>query len=184
MVTICEIGRDGFWTGRHLDVTERDGCPPGWVWAEVPQPPAGEVARWQGAWVYVPADEAELVQLAGWKVDKIAALAAKRYAVETAGLDVAGSRISTDRDSQAMINGAFTRAKDKQELGLDGDLIQFKGLSGWVELDIPTILAIGRAVGDFVQACFAREGTLAALVEAAESQADLDAIDIGAGWPA
>lgn len=107
----------------------------------------------------------------------------KRYVRETGGISLGGMTVATDRESQALITGAFTRAKDKLEIGQPDDLIDFRGLSGWVQLDIPTVLLIGRAVGDHVQACFANERVLHDALDAAADDTELEAIDMEAGWP-
>lgn len=56
-------------------------------------------------------------------------------------------------ESQAMINGAYNLAKDDPEA-----VIRFKSPAEFVTLDAGTMIAIGRAMGRHVQACFALEG--------------------------
>jgi len=53
---------------------------------------------------------------------------------------------------------------------------RWKTESGFVELTAPQILAIADAVRAHVQACFDREAELLPLIEAAESQEELNAI--------
>ena len=139
---------------------------PGWVWD-------GEALSPHPQWASFDERKSQLRD----------ALATRRWEAETAGIMVGGGAIATDRESQAMITGAFTRAQDKLAQGQTEDMIWFKGMAGWVELDIPTTMAIGRAVGDHVQACFAHEHALDTQIEAATDDAALDAIDIETGWP-
>lgn len=110
------------------------------------------------------------------KGELLAHAAAKRYDVETGGVVVGGSRIATDRASQAMVSGAFTMAKDNPEA-----VFEFKAEAGFVTLDAETMIAVGRAVGAHVQAAFAIEATLAAAI-AAGGVTTPEEID-GADWP-
>lgn len=98
--------------------------------------------------------------------------AARRYAVETAGITVAGMAIRTDRDSQAMISGAFNLAQAKPEAK-----VLFKGANGFVPLDAAAIQIVATAVGEHVQACFAKEAEVAAAIGAGTvaSKAAVDA---------
>lgn len=188
MITYYLLDRHGNLMG---DVVQEPWRPaPKGRWTRVEPPPAdGASLVWTGAqWLLrnepvteaLP-DPADL--LAARKAEMKSALAQRRWEAETAGITVGGGAIATDRESQAMITGAFTRAQDKLAQGQTEDTIWFKGVGGWVQLDIPTTMAIGRAVGDHVQACFAHERDLDALIDAAEDDAALDAIDIEAGWP-
>lgn len=78
--------------------------------------------------------------------------AARRFAVETGGIAVAGAAVRTDRESQALINGARALAEAEP-----AELIEFKGEFGWVTLDSGAMIAIARAVGAHVRACFRKE---------------------------
>ncbi len=106
----------------------------------------------------------------------IAYAAAKRFAIETGGITVNGALVDTSRDSQNMINGAYNYAKANPDKA-----ISFKGSSGWVNMTADEAIAVGEAVGDHVQACFAAEGTIAAAIAAGKikDQASIDA----AAWP-
>ena len=174
---------DGFgnYTGAHQHVS---GAPVPPRKTTVPPPSAGpeEYLVWMGG-AWDRRSEPARASLDERKTQLRDALAHRRWEAETAGISVGGGEIATDRESQAMITGAFTRAQDKLAQGQTEDTIRFKGMSGWVELDIPTTMAIGRAVGDHVQACFDREYDLDTQIEAAEDDAALDAIDIETGWP-
>jgi hypothetical protein len=118
--------------------------------------------------------------LAEQKVKIKSDLAARRYAVETGGIEVSGAPISTDRQSQAMIVGAVV------QLGAD-ETVQWKGSDGvFRAIDRTALSAVARAVKDHVQACFAREAELSGLIDIADSPEDLATIreDFTSFWPA
>lgn len=131
-----------------------------------------------------PEEIAELnkpVPFSDQKKDKLAALAARRYKAETGGIVLNGSKILTDRGSQAMINGAYALASRHVA---DADFtLDFKGADGWVTLTATQMIAISDAVGQHVQSCFKRERALSALLDAAQTTEALDAVNIDAGWP-
>lgn len=107
------------------------------------------------------------------KAQKKASVAAARYEREIAGVEVNGILIDTGRDSQALITGAALAAM------LDADYsLNWKTTSGFIHLSAPEIIAVAQAVRAHVQACFDREGELVALVDAAQTAEELDAIEI------
>jgi len=109
----------------------------------------------------------------------LARLAQERFYRETAGITVGGAQIKTDRESQALIIGAWCRAQQQPDV-----LIDWKGEGGWVQINAATVNAIADAVGAHVQACFSRERALAELINAAATVQEIAAIDLAAGWPA
>ena len=116
------------------------------------------------------------------KTDKeraLADLAYIRYAHETGGIIIGGASIATDRQSQALITGAYTYSLLNPEA-----LIDWKGADGaWTKIDAATISGIARAVAKHVQACFTNERALSELIDAAETVEDLASIDLESGWP-
>lgn len=110
---------------------------------------------------------------------KLADLAARRYEAETGGITVFGMEVRTDRESQALVLGLIRRLEESPA----GTTQRFKAVSGWVMVDLPTIKAVGLAIGTHVGLCFDREGQLAEEIGLAGTQADLDTIDIDADWP-
>lgn len=121
--------------------------------------------------------------LADRRVALKARAAAIRFVHETGGLTIGDTAIDTARDSQALITGAYTAAKNGVL-----DSVDFKAVSGWATLTGEQIIAIGEAVAVFVQACFSREMALSAAIDAAGndetgSHAALSAIDLEADWP-
>lgn len=91
----------------------------------------------------------------------VAYAATARYARETGGINVAGAPIATDRDSQALITGAYSYVLAKPDA-----TIVFKSTSGFISLTADQIQAIALAVGAHVQACFAAEGQIDADIQA------------------
>lgn len=107
------------------------------------------------------------------KAQKKAAIAAARFAAETAGTVVNGVLIDTGRDSQALITGAALAAMLDENYSLN-----WKTASGFIHLSAPEIIAVAQAVRAHVQMCFDREGELVAQVDAAQDAEELDAIEI------
>jgi len=107
--------------------------------------------------------------------------AKKRWDVETGGITVSGATVDTSRESQAMITGAHSFA-----LANPAAVISYKSASGFVTLDAAAMVAVATAVGQHVQACFAREAEVVAAVaaETVTSRAAIDAAfaDVAAPW--
>lgn len=104
-----------------------------------------------------------------------AAIAARRYEAETAGISVNGMPLDTGRDSQALVTGAALAAV------IDSAYIcQWKTAGGFVDLDAPQIIAIASAMRAHVQACFDREAELLDAVAAGTYTAE----QLDQGWPA
>lgn len=110
--------------------------------------------------------------------DLITHAANKRYAIETGGVTINGAKIDTSRDSQAMITGAVAYLNNNPA----ATSVNFKALSGWVTLDKATMLAIGIAVGEHIQACFSAEMTIDADINAGKITTPA-AIDADTRWP-
>lgn len=107
------------------------------------------------------------------KAQKKAEIAAARYEREIAGVEINGVLIDTGRDSQALITGAALAAMLDSEYSLN-----WKTAVGFIHLSASEIIAVAQAVRTHVQTCFDREGELAALVDAATTKEELDAIVI------
>lgn len=138
--------------------------------------PAFSEGAWRQVWTVRDrtADE-----LAAAKVARLAALAAHRYEIETAGISFGGTTIPTDRQTCAILTGAYVQAA-----GNPAFAIKFKSPDGtFTPINATQILAVGDAVTAHVQACFARESDLADAINAAQDFAALAAIDTGSGWP-
>lgn len=100
-------------------------------------------------------------------------LAVHRFAFETAGIEVNGASIKTDRESQSLICNAF--------VSLTSDLVpdvDFKAVSDWLLIDKALIKPVARAVAAHSRGCFKGEKAVEKLIKAAATVADIEAIDI------
>lgn len=105
------------------------------------------------------------------KAAKLAELAAARYTEEVGGTVVGSVTIATDRESQAMLTGAYVSLKQGLTQSVD-----WKSDDGWVAATLTEIEPIAQAVGQHVQACFTEERQLAAQVEAAATVEEVNSI--------
>lgn len=112
--------------------------------------------------------------------DKLALLADLRFRKETAGIVVGGVGIKTDRESQALISGAYSSLKNGLLTSID-----WKGATGWVTVTLAQLEPIAQAVANHVQACFTRERQHNDAIQAVvNNQVQVAAYDITTGWPA
>ena len=99
-------------------------------------------------------------------------LAAKRFEFETGGITVGGQLIATDRESQALVNGAFNFVAQSPST-----IVKFKKADGtFAEMNATAVSAVAMAVAAHVQACFAKEAELSSLITAGTitTRADVD----------
>lgn len=86
----------------------------------------------------------------------------RRWEKEVGGIVVNGSLIATDRESQAMLTGAAAMAQIDTSF-----TAMWKSADGtFTELGAGQIIALARAVGKHVQACFAMEAAVNEAVKA------------------
>lgn len=84
------------------------------------------------------------------------AIADRRYKAEIAGITVGGVAVYTDRTTQNKLTATAFRASRDPNYTVD-----WKTLDGsFVTLTADLILYVADAVGDYVQACYTREGIL------------------------
>jgi len=144
-------------------------------------PHGGDAAigwSWDGTRFSPPPDLRTLEEA---RAEKLAALAARRYAVEIAGTVLDGRRIRTDRETR----GAMIEALACAAIVGDAWATRWKGDDGaFVTIDGAFLERAVAAAGAHRSACFAREDALTIEILAAPDRAALDAIDIDAGWPA
>ncbi|NIQ11956.1 MAG: DUF4376 domain-containing protein, partial [Gammaproteobacteria bacterium] len=88
-------------------------------------------------------------------LDKPAILASYRYEREIEGITTNGAEIRTDRETQAVLLGARTKAKEDSNY-----TTMWKAVNGFVELTAPEIIAVADAVHDHVQKCFNAESVV------------------------
>jgi len=116
---------------------------------------------------------AVLAELAAPPVDA-AALAARRWAVETGGTLWEGWPVHTDRDSQAKLGNAYSLARD----GHWPEGAGWKFADGeYRPLTAEQVASLALHVASFVAACFAVEAQKAAELAAG------GAPDLDSGWP-
>lgn len=108
------------------------------------------------------------------KAEKLANLAAVRYARETGGM----GPLRTDRDSQALLTGAAVAAM------LDpGYSVAWKTDAGWQTLSAAQIIAAAQAVRAHVQGCFDVERAKSEAIAALATADAVLAYDLETGWP-
>ncbi len=154
----------------ELDIYHCDEIKPPLEWTQHYGAPVIEIADGRATATYPvldysPEEVAGILEAA--KERKRSEIAAARFEAETAGID----GIKTDRESQALITGAALKAMQDSEYSC-----RWKGVSGFIELTAPQILAIADAVRAHVQSCFDHEAELVALIDAATSPEELNAI--------
>lgn len=99
-------------------------------------------------------------------------IAAARYDAETGGCTIDGMSIATDRGSQALLTAAVVMARLDPEFKT-----QWKCADGrFKQLDAFQLRSIGDAVIAHVERCFAREGELCELIDAAQTSEELTSI--------
>jgi hypothetical protein len=140
---------------------------------------AGKVIRAKGDGTPEAVDYISTLTAEETMARKLSALAAYRYEKETGGITVNGVGIDTDRESQAMLNGAMTFFAWNPTA-----LIDWKGINGWVQVDKDTLEAVAKVVAAHVQACFSNEKAHAAAIRALTTKETIEAYDYTTGWPA
>lgn len=154
----------------------------GYRWSEVPVP-ASEwtIALVEGEVSVVPFVPAMDRQIARKRADLLQQVKARRDATEWAGCTTPYGVIDTDPDSQRKIGGGSTAA-----LALGGSFsTDWRMADNTVAtFDAAAMIEAGLLVVAHINACQRRKNELDALIAAAETLADLEAIDIEAGWPA
>lgn len=100
-----------------------------------------------------------------------------RKDIELGGIDFYGFHIETDRESQAMITGAYTKAKDNSELS-----INWKATNGWITLTSEQIIAVGDVVFNHVQKCFNTEENILSQIQLLNNVDDIMTFDYELIW--
>mgnify|MGYP000199153969 CR=1 FL=1 len=96
-------------------------------------------------------------------------LPAYRYQKETGGITVNGVQIQTDRESRAILTGAYVRAKEDNLY-----TVRWKTPAGFVTLNAAQIIAISDAVADHVQKCYAAEADVYSDILSMTSKEDVE----------
>ena len=124
-----------------------------------------KINEWNGEDFNVPTFE-------DLKVRKYREIAQARYNAEIAGVIINGVSIKTDRETQAVLTAACLQAYIDSGYSLNWKT----GDGTFVSLPAEQIMAFGIAVRAHVQGCFDHEAELLPLIEAATTEAELDAI--------
>ena len=93
-------------------------------------------------------------------------------------------RVNCDESSRVNISGAVQMASIAQSAGIPFAIDWTMADDTVVEHDASAMIAMGVAVGEHVAACHAACAAIRAAINAAGTVAELDAIDITAGYPA
>ena len=142
--------------------------------------PTGNLEIWQEKpdgyftteeWAELHPAPTAYISLEELKEAKKAEIAAARYETEIAGVTFNGLLIHTDRESRSLLTGTALKAS------VDPSYVcRWKTGSGFVSLSSSQIIAVADVVREYVQGCFDREGDLCDLIDAAETEADLENI--------
>jgi hypothetical protein len=133
-----------------------------------------DAARWRAEAEYITENGyiAPTLELA--RKVRLAEIADERYNEETGGIEFQGVTMHTDRESQAKYIGAIVALN-----ALGTYPPNWKGMDGWLAIpDGDTLNALAAAVESHVSACYAREYALQALIEAATTIEEAQAV----GW--
>lgn len=98
-------------------------------------------------------------------------IAAARYEYEIAGVVFGGVHVTTDREDQAMITAVALSAVVDPAFAT-----VWKGADGYLDLNATGVLTLARMVGAHVETAFAEEKRIAALIDAAQDEAELASI--------
>jgi hypothetical protein len=105
------------------------------------------------------------------KSKKLLEIASWRYGRECSGININGVYFNTDRTARSQIVSAY--------LGLsETSTVEWKSNNSWITLDKPTMLNALTVIEARVQQAFLDEKTLALQVNAAQSIAEVNAIEV------
>ena len=108
------------------------------------------------------------------KAAKLLQIAAWRYEQEVSGVEVNGSIIPTDRETQAQLTGAYVSLTQ----GLVQNVNWKVNSTTWITLGLTEISAMAQAVSNHVQQCFTAEYLLTQQVQAATTIEQVQSITL------
>ena len=108
-------------------------------------------------------------------LDRVAEL---RWKVETDGIEINGIKVSTDRQSQAMITQTVAGLNLVNATEQPIEKVKFKADSGFAELTPEQIAYIGMGVTRHVEKCYALEAELCEEILTAPDLEALRAVDL------
>jgi len=122
----------------------------------------------------------ETATLDSKKARKKAEVKLERDKAEWAGVATPKGVVDSDPESQRKINGAVTMALiGGQDFSIDWRMKD----DSIVSHNRDEMIALGQAVGQHTVDCQSRKNELDALIDAAQTEEELLAIDITSGWP-
>lgn len=136
------------------------------------------MAAWAAAKLAADEAEVDVSEAAVMRASKRAALAAHRYVVETGGVTLGAEEVLTDRESQALLTGAFVSITS----GLIPD-VEWKLKLGWMTVEAADIAVVAGAVAAHVRKTFAVERVVWEQIELVADE-DLPGFDVLAAWAA
>ena len=113
--------------------------------------------------------------LADVKNRKKAEIASARLAYEIAGVTVSGVNVMTDRESQALLFGAYTALKEGFVESLDWKT----GNGSFVTVTVADVTLFAQALANHIQTAFATERDLVSQIDAAATEQEVSAV----AWP-
>ena len=122
--------------------------------------------------------------LSGTKAEAWLKVRARRDQAEAAGCNTALGRIDTDADSQRKISGAVQMALIALTAGQSFSVGWTMHDNTTVEHDAQAMIDLGLAAGAHVATCHAVAVAKRALIMAASTIAEVEAVSIEDGWPA
>lgn len=139
------------------------------------------IAEWEAEGNTIPAFNPAPTTIETALAAKLSEIADKRLAVETGGIMFGQIQIPTDRQTAAIITSAYIKAAANSAYVVENWKVTD---AVFVTLDAPTIIALGDAVSDHVQATFNRNAALSLAVQALETVEAINAFDVDAEWDA
>ncbi len=123
---------------------------------------------------------ASLLTIEDARSQKLADLAAMRYAKAQAGIVFSGIQVKTEAESQVQIVKTMKYVEHKPE----GTVIRWKASDmSWHPLDLAAIIALGLAVGDYSEACWIAEENHQDAILSLTTREGIIAYDITNDWP-
>lgn len=121
--------------------------------------------------------------LAGQQASMLAALADRRWAASLACTWTFGgntAQVPCDTEAASNVMGAIMGL---QLANSTGPVSWKVGPAAFVDLALNDLVGLGQTMRAHVQGCYSNEAKLAAAISTATQPADLDGVDIEAGWP-
>lgn len=147
---------------------------------EVPEPP-DYLTRWM--WSSELRAFAKVLTLAEAKADRRRLVNARRTLAENAGCATPVGRVDTGPDSQRKATATAVMAMLAQQTGTAFSVEWTRENDTDADLDATGMITVAVAMGLYVGACHARARALKAEIDAAETTADVAAVNIDDNWP-